>query len=759
MGKNLTTTYDAIVIGSGIGGLTTAALLSRAANQKVLVLERHYEIGGLSHEFRRGPFSFDVGLHYVGYAIHKSLGKKILHYITDGNIEWNPMDHIHEKFVFPDFSIDVSSSRKEYRSTLLAQFPKERKAIHKYFKDVDKARLWYVKNYLASFLGAGASALMKGLNIASKKTALMTVRAYLDAHFQNPQLKAVLVSRWGDYGLPPSDAAFCIHAVVEDHYMDGGYFPRGGAEQIALQIEKVIEQSGGCILTNCDVSQIVLEQNKAVGVRYRHLTHDSKERVERAATIVSTTGAWSTYNQLLPQTLNLPIQKKLSQFPLKYSAVSLYLGLNDSIEKIGQSGANQWLYDTYDIDSIIDTNAVSPNTPAKALFLSFPSMKNSKALMHTAEVIAFMPFEIFAKWKDQPWKRRDNDYYELKNQITENILAFIEQKIPGFKGLIIFKELATPLTIEHFTGKKMGSLYGLPSTPDRFKIKELGAKTEIENLYLGGGDAAALGIMGALLGGLAAASASMGAMGLFKIVGKAAKSLRTRQAWTNKDTPLNTISKMTATVIEKEPLANQVYRIGFTLPLPTAMSPGQHVKVEVADTEWRAYSLEKIDVHCAWILVDTKHGGPGSRFMEKIQKNDPLLLRLPLTDFTMPSVNQNVVFFATSVGISLIIAVLQELKHRDYKGELTLFFGAPTESAIFIHPIVQEYVNELHLRVKYCTDAPATAPDIFHGTIVDAFEQSGLDATQYEHYLCGNPFMVQAVLQMLQAKGAQKIHW
>ena len=96
--------YDAIVIGSGLGGLSTASLLTKILKKKVLVLERHYEIGGLTHEFKRGPYSWDVGLHYVGNLTTRPLEKigfKLFNYITDGKIKWNMMPEISNDFIYP----------------------------------------------------------------------------------------------------------------------------------------------------------------------------------------------------------------------------------------------------------------------------------------------------------------------------------------------------------------------------------------------------------------------------------------------------------------------------------------------------------------------------------------------------------------------------------------------------------------------------------------------------------------------------------
>jgi len=146
----------------------------------------------------------------------------------------------------------------------------------------------------------------------------------------------------------------------------------------------------------------------------------------------------------------------------------------------------------------------------------FPSLKNPDAVTHTAEVIGFVEYEKFAKWAGEPWMKRGEEYEALKEQVTENLLALVEKKYPGFKDLIVYKELSSPLSTEHFTGSPKGSIYGMGSSPERYKMKSLGVKTPVKNLYLTGADAFIFGIGGALIAGVATAGQLSGSFGFFK---------------------------------------------------------------------------------------------------------------------------------------------------------------------------------------------------------------------------------------------------
>src|SRR6204780_5793663 len=111
--------YDAIVIGSGIGGLAFASIMARLRKWRVLVLERHFKIGGFTHTFTRpGGWSWDVGLHYVGEMGEGMMGRRLFDFITDGAVKWNPLPDDYDKFVYPGLQVDASKGEANSQRTL-----------------------------------------------------------------------------------------------------------------------------------------------------------------------------------------------------------------------------------------------------------------------------------------------------------------------------------------------------------------------------------------------------------------------------------------------------------------------------------------------------------------------------------------------------------------------------------------------------------------------------------------------------------------
>ena len=138
------------------------------------------------------------------------------------------------------------------------------------------------------------------------------------------------------------------------------------------------------------------------------------------------------------------------------------------------------------------------------IFVSFPSVKSGES-PHTAEIISFCDADSFRQWADLPKGDRGPDYSALKERVARGMLDLAESAAPGLSDLVDYLEVSTPLTYAHYTAHPAGAFYGPPATPLRYRSDPLGPRTAIPRLFLSGQDAGSTGIMGAMMGGLAAA--------------------------------------------------------------------------------------------------------------------------------------------------------------------------------------------------------------------------------------------------------------
>ena len=508
------TSYDAIVIGSGIGGLTTGSILATLGRKRVLVLERHMVLGGFTHEFRRpGGLRWDVGVHYVGDLHAGATGRAVFDYVSRGRLRWSRMAEPFERFVYPDFTFEVNGDEQRYRADLVARFPEERVAIERYFRDLKRVSAWGLRRFIAGTLPQSLRGPMRWLTSRSSAVPLSTTRDYLDRNFRDPKLKALLVSQWRDYGLTPDRSAFLMHAVIASHYLKGGYYPVGGASAIAQSIVPVIESAGGRALVRREVKRILIDGGRAVGVEAIH-RKGGQDRLERylAPVVISNAGAWNTYARLLPREQRDPAVEAMESLGPAPTATSLYLSFRESPEKLGFRGENYWISQDYEHDGERESDDALRGQPS-GCYLSFPSLKDPEATAHTAEILVLPAYDAFKRWADRPWKQRGEEYEALKARMAAGMLDLVDRHFPGFRDLVDYSELSTPLSVEHFTACPRGAIYGLPGTPERFRQAWLGVHTPVKNVLMAGSDVYVHGVMGAAMGGVAAAGAALGPLG------------------------------------------------------------------------------------------------------------------------------------------------------------------------------------------------------------------------------------------------------
>ena len=524
----VTEDYDAIVIGSGIGGLASAAMLAKHGGRKVLVLERHYTPGGYTHVFRRPGYDWDVGVHYVGGMEPGTTLRRMFDDISDGQIEWADMGDVYDRVIIDGDHYDLPKGRRNLRDFLVSQFPAEESGIDQYFEAVRSAVSGSLQFNAAKTLPGPVATVAGPL---MRRTFLRwsdrTTREVLEEFTDDQRLIGVLTAQFGDYGLPPAQSSFAMHALVASHYFRGGYYPVGGSAVIAESIIPVIERAGGTVLINAEVARIVVENGRAVGVEMAADGH-----VIRAPIVISDAGVVNTFARLVPPDVaqETGLLENLTKVTPSIAHLCLYLGFEETAEALDLPKHNLWIYPDEDHDQTFAASIDNPDADLPMVYVSFPAAKDPDFERRhpghaTVDVITAAPYEWFEQWEGSRWKHRDAEYNAFKDDLAQRMLEVLFGQMPQLRGKVAFYEISTPLTTQHFSGYERGELYGIDHSPQRFRQDFLKPTTPIPGLYLTGQDIVSCGVAGALFGGVLTATTLMRTSLLPGMVGAAGKRM------------------------------------------------------------------------------------------------------------------------------------------------------------------------------------------------------------------------------------------
>jgi all-trans-retinol 13,14-reductase len=491
--------HDAIVIGSGIGGLTAAAFLAKGG-VRPLVLEQHFLLGGNASTFRRKKmFDFDVGFHYIGNCAEGEFFPTLLEQLgVADRVEFVPLSRdSFDTVQLPDLVFHMPAGWERYRQRLQEAFPQEAQAIDRYID--------FVKTTAGRARAPERQSLQQ---VLGKRASQCTLAEVFDALEISQRLRYILGYLCGIYAAPPSKASAVMHARVVDHYIGGAYFVRGGGQPMVEALLSVINDGGGEVRLRSKVERIVVEGGKAVGVGLA-----SGEEL-RAPVILSNADAKRTFLEMVgEENLDPTLAQRIKGYRMALPLFIIYMVMEVDPSELGVSSPHLCLFPDYDVEEQFAACYEGRLPDRPAVFIPIASLKDPLSENIAPKGYTNLQLMSVAPAQPRAWGasqgpasggryRHTPAYLAAKREMEERMLRVVEEMMPGFIRRVVWQESASPLTQERFTLSSGGTSYGLEHTLDQSMTARVPYQTDVPGLWMVGANTLfAHGYVGCMMGG------------------------------------------------------------------------------------------------------------------------------------------------------------------------------------------------------------------------------------------------------------------
>lgn len=477
---------DVVVIGAGMGGLTAAALLSRAG-LNVQVLEMDARPGGYLAGFRRKDFRFDSAIHWLNQLGPKGIVTRVFEAIGKDHPRAAPQTLI-KRYKGRSFDYLLTNRPDELKAQLIRDFPSDRPGIERFFRDAE--RLGEAFDGMGSFFRTEESMprweramhMMKKLRFALpfiphlRFSGTTGIDKGLRKYFSDARLRTVFASEM--------DILSCLVPVAWAYYGDYQMPPVGGSQVIPEWLCHVVERLGNSVHYHCRVTEVLVENGAAVGVR---LAQRGVQREIRCKAVVAACDVEALYERMLP-TAAVPekLKAKLREAELYPSSITVSLGLDKPPQELGFGEEMIFLCD----ETVPRERQCSGLPDESGISILAPSLRDpslAPAGMGTLTLYIPADFNLHTRWRTVEGAERGDAYEALKKDYADRLIARVEKSIaPGLSQHVVWCDVATPITHWRYTGNRNGSIMGARPGKKNFQLGIAHYRTPVKRLYLGG---------------------------------------------------------------------------------------------------------------------------------------------------------------------------------------------------------------------------------------------------------------------------------
>ncbi|MDD3281263.1 MAG: NAD(P)/FAD-dependent oxidoreductase [Bacteroidales bacterium] len=493
--------YDIIIIGSGLGGLVCAYILSKNG-YKVAVLEKNAQIGGCLQTFKRFGVKFDTGMHYIGSMDENQILYRLFTYLGLLHIPLSRLDpNGYDVISIAGERYKFASGYDNFVETLTKSFPDRKADIQNYvsrIRDIAHASPLYNIQEIYNHTFINADYIKVSINdfIASTTT---------DVRLQN-----VLAGNLPLYAGIKDKTPTYIHALINTFYIESAFRVVGGSDHIANSLAHSIRNFGGEIMTHKEVKEILFDDKKATGIRLKN------DDIIQANAIISNVHPEATIRMTDTPLIRKVYKERIQNLENSISNFTVYIKFKENT--VPYLNYNYYFYERDDVwDSI---NYDKNNYPQTYLFMH-QCHKDKAVYAESAELIAYMKFEEVEQWADTSLGKRGEAYQAFKEKKANQLLSKLEASFPGIRNAIESYETSTPLTYRDYTATKNGSMYGVIRDKNFPTQTLISQRTKVPNLFMTGQNINSHGILGVTIGAIISCAEFLGLNHIIKEIKQA----------------------------------------------------------------------------------------------------------------------------------------------------------------------------------------------------------------------------------------------
>ena len=476
---------DYLVVGSGLAGLSFAALMAKAG-KKVTVLEAHEYAGGYGHTFEQGGrYKFNAQLHYVwncgkGREVYNFLEKLNLHEeIRFEQYDPNGFDHMR----MPGYALDIPSDLTLLCERLQAIFPARAAQIKHFLDTVEKTA--EELDRLPNPINKWSVVLNPGNILHVLKYRNATLQDVFNAHQLPLEAQTLLASQWPDFMLPPRELSFFAWSVLFIGYCRGAYYPTKHFEHVINHLVQIIEAHGGEILYNRKVTEFIRNGQSIRGVHAEDLLHAGQFDDYFGKTVICNIDPKRAAEMIGFEHFSDGVQKKLlyDYSPSNFMAYCVVKDLD--LREFGFGRWNLFHSEQVNLNKAFDDMYRHGDYSQPSFVITTPSLLTTdhSDCPEGCQIVELLTVASYQRFHDL--KISDAALYrKKKHEIFDALLDVIEKRyIPHFREHLVFKMIGSPTTNERYCGSPKGNSYGSNLTPRNISLNRLDHHTSLNNFY------------------------------------------------------------------------------------------------------------------------------------------------------------------------------------------------------------------------------------------------------------------------------------